>query len=156
MQEPAGPDGPPKARTDAERAADNRAARSPDTERPSPVQADDSDSSPAEMAPAPARAQEQVDTTAPAAAKKTRRKAPGDAKPKPRKKKKTAANDGGASDDPASSGNGSTTATPAETPDKPTVRLLPWEPAAPHSDEGADKPAEPPVEAGEKTTETDD
>ncbi len=182
-QEKASPDGPPKARTDAEPAADKRTARSRDTAGLSRVQADHSDSSPAELAPsqtpspepspapvandpqavpdavqepAPAKAQEQVETTSPVAAKKARRKAPGDAKPKPRKKKKTTAKDSDTSDDPASSGNGSTTVTPAETPDKSTVRLLPWEPAAPHSDEGADKPAEPPVEAGEKTTETDD
>lgn len=155
-QETAGPDDPQKARTDAECAADKGAARSPDTDGPSPVRAEHSDSSPAELTPAPAKAQEQLETSSPDEAKKVRRKAPGDAKPKPRKKKKTAAKDSGTSDDPASSGNGSTTATPAEGVDKPAGRLLPWEPAAPHSDERADKPAEPPVEAGEKTTGADD
>jgi hypothetical protein len=33
---------------------------------------------------------------------------------------------------------------------------LPWEPAAPSNDVGADKPAEAPAEASEKTTEADD
>jgi ribonuclease E len=105
----------------------------------------------------PAQAQEQVGASSPVAAKKARRKAPGDAKPKPGKKKKTAAEASGASEVPASSGNGSATATPvAAGPDKPAGRLLPWEPAAPSNDDGADKPKVAPAEAGEKTTEAGD
>ena len=126
--------------------------------RPSPAPvANESQAAPdVVQEPAPATAQEQVETTAPVAARKARRKAPGDAKPKPRKTRQTAAKDSGISDDPASSGNDSTTATPVESPDKPAGRLLPWEPAVLNSDEGADKPAEPPGEAGEKTTGADD
>ncbi len=175
--------GPPKARTDAERDVDKRATASPDTkdERPevraeqsggdpeglAPIAALSPEPSPAAIAidsPAapdasrePGQAQEQVEASAPAAAKKTRRKPPGDARPKPRKKKKTAAKASGASEDPASSGNAPTTATSAESPDKPAGRLLPWEPAvAPNKDDEAGKPTEAPAEAGDKTIEAGD
>ncbi len=192
VQVTAGPDGPPKARTDAERDADKRATTSPDTDgqsRSQEARADHTDSDPGGPAPIqapspapsptpspepspatagnesqaapdavsePAQAQEEVEASSSAAAKKARRQAPGDAKPKPRKKKKTTAKASAASEDSASSGNGSGTAKPAASPDKPTGRLLPWEPAAPSNDVGADKPAEAPAEASEKTTEAGD
>ena len=159
-QEAAGQNGPPpKARTDAEREADERAATSPDTlgqAQAQEAQSDRSDSSPAEPTTTPAPVQEPVEASAPAAVKKARRKSPGDAKPRPGSKKKTTAKASGATEDPASSGNGSPSATPAETSGKPTGRLLPWEPAAPISDDGADRPTEALADAGEEKTESGD